>query len=293
MAEAFRYNESCLIPLEPGQAVNKGWMQALGGKPLGVTWHWTATWDLKLCRDTIGGANAERKGVATAHYGVGRTFAEGVDRYVTLENRAWHAGKEQTLRWDGKPLTDPNFKGSRSTVGVETVNIGYATGSIKAGPDWIPAHSPDGRSRMLVQPWTDEQLVMMTEVGREIVARWPHIGVRDHHGHHDVCPGYKVDVTGFPFARLLRGIYPGQEIPDVWSPCWTAIQRQRILSALGHDPGPSDGKWGPRSAAALRAFQQEQKMVANGMWSTFTCWRAHELLQAGGRDLAEVGGAPA
>ncbi len=53
-----------------------------------------------------------------------------------------------------------------------------------------------------MQPWTDEQLRMCIEIGREIVARWPHIGPDDRHGHHDICPldsegrAYKIDVCG-------------------------------------------------------------------------------------------------
>ena len=34
-------------------------------------------------------------------------------------------------------------------------------------------------------------------------------------------------------------------------------QVQRLLSALGYDPGFADGIWGPQTAAALHAFQQD------------------------------------
>src|SRR5690606_33010214 len=124
--------------VEAGQAVGRGWLAATDYKPMGVTWHWTVTRDLALCRRILGGANPTRKGVASAHYGVGRTYAEGVDRYVSLENRSWHAGMNQTLRWDGA-ASNNNTKGARATVGVETVNIGYAREGFPAGPDWIEA----------------------------------------------------------------------------------------------------------------------------------------------------------
>jgi N-acetyl-anhydromuramyl-L-alanine amidase AmpD len=289
----FKVSEAAMIPLADGQAVTQGWPARHGFKPLAVTWHWTETRNLSVCRQTIGGANAERKGVASAHYGVGRTFAEGIDRYVSLENRSWHAGKMQTVRWDGRQLTEPDFKGSRSTVGVETVNIGKATASIAAGPDWILAHTSDGRELMRVQPWTEEQIEMLVWVGKEIVGRWQHIGIRDHHGHHDVCPGYKIDVAGFPFARILSGIYDVQ-VPDVWGPTWTAIQRQRVLIALGYDLGPSgaDGAWGKRSDTALREFQRHMGLFDNGQWNTFTSWKAYDVLKDAGKSIADVGGAP-
>lgn len=295
MAELpFRFSDAALIPLEDGQAVSAGWPEAIGERPLGVTWHWTVTWDLELCRRLLGGRNAARKGEASAHYGVGRGFEEGVDRYVTLENRSWHAGKSQSLRWDGRPLGSPDYKGSRSTIGVETVNIGYATAPAMAEEDWIRAATPDGKP-IRVQPWTDEQVAMMIAVGREIVARWPNIGPDDHHGHLDICPGYKVDPAGFPFARVLEGIYPDRAIADHWTPTRTVAQRQRALQAAGIDLGSfgADGSWGPRSLAALKHFQGEHGLVVNGYWSTFVSRRLAEVLADRGIDLAEAAGPPA
>lgn len=288
-ALGFGIHESAMIPLAEGQAVSRGWIAELGARPRAVTWHWTVTWDLALCRRVLGGANAERKGVASAHYGVGRSFAEGVDRYVSLENRSWHAGKAQTLRWDGRAVSGPNDKGSRTSIGVETINIGAALDGVRAGSDWIRTATPDGKP-IRVQPWTDEQVQMMIAVGKEIVLRWPGIGVRDHHGHHDVCPGYKIDVCGFPFARVLRGIYNDPGIPDVWTPLETVAQRQRALIALGFDLGPTgaDGAWGKRSAAALKTFQQRHGMVVNGYWSTFVCWKLHDVLAEQGESLTEA-----
>ena len=288
-APAFQVHETAMIPLEEGQAVTAGWPAKHGQKPLGITWHWTVTWNLAVCRQCLGGSKAEFKGVASAHYGVGRSFKEGIDQYVSMENRSWHAGKHQTVRWDGRKLDDPDFKGSRSTVGIETINIGSAGGSVHAGPDWIPAHTPDGKTLLRVQPWTAEQMEMMTWLGRKIVARFPHIGPRDHHGHHDLCPGYKVDVAGFPFAKVLTGIY-GQLVADVWTPTWLAVQRQRVLAAIGYDLGPAGaaGVWGSRSSAALQKFQAHVGLHANGMWNTATAWKAYDVLGEKGRSLADV-----
>jgi N-acetyl-anhydromuramyl-L-alanine amidase AmpD len=286
---AFAVGEAALIPIEEGQAVTPGWPAKHGFQPLGVTWHWTVTWDLPVCRQVLGGRNAERKGVASAHYAVGRSFAEGIDRYVSLENRSWHAGKNQTARWDGRRLDDPDFKGSRSTVGVETVSIGSSEGAIHPRPDWIQAHTPDGAQLLHVQPWTEEQVMMMIWVGREIRARFPRIGMRDHHGHHDLCPGYKIDVAGFPFARVLSGIYD-TIVPDIWSSTWLVVQRQRVLHALGYNLGPAgaDGVWGPGSDRALRLFQAHVGLYDSGMWNTATAWRAYDVLGDAGIRLADA-----
>jgi N-acetyl-anhydromuramyl-L-alanine amidase AmpD len=288
-AAAFAVRDDALIPVEDGQAVSVGWPESIGARPLGVTWHWTVTWDLALCRKMLGGRNPVRKGEASAHYAVGRSYAEGVDRYVALENRSWHAGRGQTLRWNGAPLGSPDYKASRSTIGVETVNIGYATSPAMDQEDWLDAASPLGRP-LRVQPWTAEQLEMMIAVGREIQARWPALRPEDHHGHLDLCPAAKLDPAGLPLAEVLRGIYPGREIVDHWTPTATVAKRQRGLAALGYDLGPFgvDGQWGPRSLAALKAFQDQHGLVVNGAWTSFVSARLHEVLDARGLSLAEV-----
>lgn len=280
--------EDHLLPIERGQAVRSGWTTVTGRRPRGVTWHWTATWDLAHCTRLLGGSEPERRGVASAHFAIGRSSDEGIHRYVSLENRSWHAGKHQTLRWDGRPFSDPRYKAARTTLGIETVNIGYARDGVRAEEDWLSVDTPDGRETLRVQPWSETQVKMMIALGRRLVERWPRLGVRDHHGHHDICPGYKVDPVGFPFARVLRGIYDDPAIPDVWGPVWRVVGRQRVLATLGLDVGPVDGHWGRRSEAALRSLQRREGLAENGMWSTFASWRVHDLLSLRGMDLTEV-----
>ena len=152
----FSISDRFLIPIAPGQAVDRGWTAATGGRPMAVTWHWTATSTLAQCRALLGGPSAARKGVASAHFGIGRSFEEGVDRYVSLEDRSWHAGRHQTLRWDGRAYESEDDKGSRTSIGVETVNLGYARAGLPAGSDWSRADDPGGRWRLRIQPWTGE-----------------------------------------------------------------------------------------------------------------------------------------
>ena len=231
----------------------------------------------------LGGANATRKGQASAHYAVGRSYAEGVDRYVSLENRSWHAGALQTLRWDGQTLGNPDFRGLRTCVGIETVNLGYARDGVPAGSDWINATTPIHKPYR-IQPWTAEQIQMCIEVGKQILTRWPGITPRDHQGHHDLCPQYKEDVTGFPFATVLRGLYGDATIPDVWTPLWTAQQRQAALIRLGYDLGRSgaDGIWGTHSGNALKSFQSRNGLVVNGCWTTFVSWKVYDVAKSKG-----------
>lgn len=286
---AFSFNDSAMIPLQSGHSVSRGWTSATGHKPMGVTWHWTAIESLADTRRALGGANATNKGRSSAHYGIGRTFAEGVDRYVALENRSWHAGIEQKIRWDGQRSTNQT-KGARACVGVETCNLGYARDGHPAQADWIEAVNTDCKWVMRIQPWTEEQFEMMVAVGKEILDQWPHIRPEHHHGHHDICPGYKQDVGGFPFATLLRRIYNEDTIPDVWSPLWTTVARQKVLIKLGYDLGHwgADGDWGDWSQRALDAFQADCGAVRVPHWTTFTCWNAHHALQSRGTSLTEA-----
>lgn len=283
----FAFSDAAMIPLATSQSVNKGWTAATDNKPMGVTWHWTAVESLADTRRALGGANAANKGVSSAHYGVGRTFAEGVDRYVSLDNRSWHAGKNQTIRWDGKKALN-DTKGTRACIGVETCNVGYERQGFPAKADWIEAVNTDCKWVMKIQPWPDEQMTMMVAVGKEILARWPHIKPEHHHGHHDICPGYKQDVAGFPFAKLLRAIYDDPSISDIWSPLWTTLARQKVLVRLGYDLGPwgADGSWGDRSQRALEQFQAESGAVVTPHWTTFTCRDAEKALKKKGVTLA-------
>lgn len=272
----FEISDRLRIPLAPGHAADRGWTEATGERPMAVTWHWTATATLAECDRLLGGAEPLRKGIASAHYAVGRCFSEGVERYVSLEDRSWHAGKNQTLRWDGMAFSGAADKGSRTTIGVETVNLGYARAGLPASPSWRRADSPDGRWRLRIQPWPDEQVEMMIGIGGEILARWPHIGPRHHHGHFDLCPDYKVDPVGLPFARVLRGIYDDPDLPDVWSRFWTVRGRRQGLTEAGYHL-PDGGTWDSSCDRALRRFQRDHGLVANGRWSTFVGWRLHDL----------------
>lgn len=282
-----------LIPLNAGHAVGRNWTTATNHRPMGVTWHWTALRSLVQCRRILGGHGTKASRVS-AHYCIGQSFEDGVDRYVGLNDRSWHAGIGQVMRWDGKRSTNQT-KGARACIGIEVCNIGYARQGHPAGSDWIEAVNTDSRWVMKIEPWPEEQFKMMVHVGREIVEKWDHIGWRDHHGHHDICPGYKQDVAGFPFARLLREIYDDASIPDIWSPFWNAKSRQRALIALGYDLGShkDDGDFGNLSSQALLKFQESVGAHRVPHWTTFTCYDVFTRLQEKGLDPEVVATTPA
>src|SRR5918995_1142309 len=61
------------------------------------------------------------------------------------------------------------------------------------------------------------------------------------------------------------GISAGQ------SPTPAEIQRvQARLKAVGLDPGPLDGTWGPQTEAALRTYQQQRGLPVSGQLDAAT-----------------------
>ena len=52
--------------------------------------------------------------------------------------------------------------------------------------------------------------------------------------------------------------------------CMTVKQKQNLLAYLGYYIGNIDGKWGPLSDTALRAFQGDYGLPANGNFDTAT-----------------------
>jgi hypothetical protein len=84
----------------------------------------------------------------------------------------------------------------------------------------------------------------------------------------------KWDPVAFDYDRLLLGVASGnpdepsvlpEEEPDMYSLA-TWKDRQQALAILGYDPGPIDGLPGRRTMAALKRFQAEEGLVADGIW---------------------------
>ena len=60
--------------------------------------------------------------------------------------------------------------------------------------------------------------------------------------------------------RLLAGGATGRDVRDL----------QKVLAALGFDPGPSDGVYGARTTAAVRSFQQAKQLLADGLFGALS-----------------------
>ncbi len=81
----------------------------------------------------------------------------------------------------------------------------------------------------------------------------------------------KNDPVALDHYRLLRGIKlnnPLQGSTFIHLETWT--DKQEWLKALGYDPGPIDGAFGRRTEAAIRTFQRDAGLKADGVWGPQT-----------------------
>ena len=71
----------------------------------------------------------------------------------------------------------------------------------------------------------------------------------------------KIDPISFDFERFLLGVKnnnPNQPSSCVPHSDWKS--RQQALTDLGYTPGPIDGSFGPKTSAALKAFQKDNNV---------------------------------
>jgi len=68
----------------------------------------------------------------------------------------------------------------------------------------------------------------------------------------------EIEAGAFIFTRMLRYKTPFMRGEDV-------RELQRLLAKAGHNPGPIDGIFGPRTLSAVRTFQKAKKLVVDGI----------------------------
>jgi N-acetyl-anhydromuramyl-L-alanine amidase AmpD len=188
----------------------------------------------------------------------------GFGPFARPDGRPGHIGYHWVVRLDGRieqgrpeALAGEHVGGhNRHTIGV------CAVGGLRRETGQKVGH--DTR--------TEAQKATLARLVAGIVARHP--GITRVLGHRDLaatqCPAYDV-------AAWWREAGGSRDAPPPYVPAvsWPLLRRgsrgaqvvqlQSALGLLGHDPGPADGIFGPRTAAAIRSFQRAAGLVVDGI----------------------------
>lgn len=167
-----------------------------------------------------------------------------VYRLVDERRSAWHAGRSY---WRG----ERGLNGS--SIGIEIVQRSDCPVTEELTP----------RQRCVFLDYDPEQIGLVIELARDILARYPNIDPVDVVGHADIAPDRRVDPgPTFPWRRLYEhGIgawYDDDTVAGYLTRFETAPPRlaqvQRGLRAYGYDIEDS-GEIDARTRVVLRAFQ--------------------------------------
>jgi peptidoglycan hydrolase-like protein with peptidoglycan-binding domain len=86
-------------------------------------------------------------------------------------------------------------------------------------------------------------------------------------------------------AGYLAGLTAPAAAQQAMVPDATALAVQEGLASLGYDPGPTDGKPGPATKAAIEAYQRDHQMPVDGQVT-------RELSENIDKSAAHDGGSP-
>lgn len=207
---------------------------------------------------------ADPKSKVSAHFVVGRDGS--VTQMVDCDRAAWHAGKSS---WKGRQFCN-GF-----AVGIEIDNPGPLRKSGDCGVAWfgdkfgIAEHglleiTTREHGHALWMPYTACQLEAVERLVRALLIAYPTI--TSVAGHFEISPGRKVDPgPQFPMEHF-RSILADRKAP----PRDMVAAAQRRLAALQYWPGDADGIMGPRTRAAIRTFEEQNRLPMTGQLGPVT-----------------------
>jgi len=203
---------------------------------------------------------AQEKSKVSAHLIIGRDGS--ITQMVDLDRRAWHCDPSS---WNGKPSVN-GF-----SIGIEMDNPGKLTLRGNDGVAWfgtrfdraeygLVEHRSDKYGHGLWMPYTSEQMEALRGVIVALLEAYP--SIVDICGHDEICvPAKRKDDPG-PLMDMdaLRAMLGNRRPQSAGS----VTDAQEALAQLGYAPGDVDGLMGPRTRAAIRAFQEQNGLHVTG-----------------------------
>lgn len=214
---------------------------------------------------------ADPRSRVSAHFVVGRDGS--VVQMVECDRAAWHAGKSS---WRGRGECNG------WTVGIEIDNPGMLTRKGEIAVAWWRGKDAEWPLDELVElttpehghgwwlPYTPAQIDAVDGIIRALTIVYPTIA--EVLGHYHVSPRRKIDPgPHFPMARMQAILAGRRDLPDD-----AIATAQRRLGDLNFHAGTADGIMGERTRAALRSFQEANRLDITGRLDGATIARLRE-----------------
>jgi len=169
------------------------------------------------------------------------------------------------------------------------IGIGYnfyvrKDGSIYRGrpEDVVGAHTTGYNDKSIgicaegnfeVEAMPDVQKQAIIELLRELKQRYPNVQIKRHKDFaNTACPG-----RNYPFNDIIEGVE--KMVLKVGSRGEEVKKLQENLNRLGFNCGAADGIFGPKTEAAVKAFQQRYGLAVDGIVGPATRAKIEELLK--------------
>jgi len=204
---------------------------------------------------------------------------------LDLKEKAWHGGGNNPMS------VGIEIDSRASAQRFPDAYDAYHQKKYKVGPRKVRQDNVQGM-KINGFDYSDAQYKTLIKLGMVMVRIFPHIAAnpdfprtaagaviksvlaspQKHKGficHYNTTKS-KWDPVCFDHRRFLNGIKhmnpdaPSTATWDSWS------ERQSVLNILGYNPGPIDGKFGPQTEKAIKEFQADHGLVADGIWGKNT-----------------------
>ena len=186
----------------------------------------------------------------------------------------------------------PNCNGRM--IGIEIVNPGHLRGTpdsavsdfgktYRRSDGVVECKATQFHGAFCWMRYTDEQMLAVERLIAALGAAYPTI--TEVIGHHDVSPGRKDDPTPLMNWGRMRAALGARQVQA--PPAVEVRHAQQALIDLGyHFVGGADGHMGPRTRAAVFAFQEANKLKATGLLDEITLDLLRHAEQMGAKEMA-------